>query len=638
MKGFTKFFPLYFTNLFGVMNDNVLKSLVCFVAATWVPSQYAEIITSCVAAAMVVPYVFFSPLAGRLPHFFSKQSIVRTAKICEIPIMLVAIAGFYFQNLPLAMSACLLMGFQSALFSPAKYGLIRDIGGTQGISMGMGGMEAFSFLGMLTGTFVGSLLANDPRLFIIAIVLVGLAVTGAGSSYAIRATEHEHNEESTANPIRFVRDASRIVSRTKGMQQVVMYLSLFWWLSASLQIILITHCQSKFSLDPSHIGYLLALMAVGVTAGCLVGGRINQRVFLLGYTPLLGIIISVLMVLAFALPYSSMSHGGVYVFGAIMVTVAFCGGIFKIPLDAEIQRKSRPSELNIVLAYFNLVSFIFIFAASATNIIVTYFLPSDYVFLLDGIVMLVWSLVFFCNYKSVLCFGVSRMVRLHYDIELIHPELADAPEDGNVLLLPMHRALLDPIIMFSELYDNTIQPMVDSRFFANGAVAHVLGLFDSVQVPDLQAGGRAGVEQVQKLDGIVRHQLQNRANLIFYPSGHITLDGRETIGNRRMAYNACRELPAHTRVLGVEIHGLWGSRWSNYGCRKTPPLAKLLARSLGFVLMLKFLYVKKRKVAITFTDITSQVREWSVLGRQQFNARLEDFYNRKEDVLVPSWC
>ncbi|MBR4324007.1 MAG: hypothetical protein IKP73_00615, partial [Bacteroidales bacterium] len=123
MNKIQQFFSLYLTNVFGVMNDNVLKALVCFVAATWVQPEYQSIIVNSMAAAMVIPYVFFSPLAGKLPHFFRKKNIVKTAKICEIPIMAVAVLGFYFQNIALAMSAVLLMGLQSALFSPAKYGL-----------------------------------------------------------------------------------------------------------------------------------------------------------------------------------------------------------------------------------------------------------------------------------------------------------------------------------------------------------------------------------------------------------------------------------------------------------------------------------------------------------------------------------
>ncbi len=633
MNKFRSFFPLYSTNLFGVMNDNVLKSLVCFVAATWVSEESRSMIVNIIAASMVVPYVFFSPLAGKIPHFFSKVSVVRVAKLCEIPIMILAILGFYFQNLPLAITGCLLMGFQSALFSPSKYGLIKDIGGTEGISVGMAGMEAFSFIGMLVGTFVGSLMAEEPNLLYISLVLMALAVAGLGSSYGIRASEQAYNEESSANPVVFIRDTFRIVKRTKGLNNVILFLSLFWWLSASLQIILIVHCPAELGMSPSHTGFLLAIMAVGVTSGCLVGGHVNQKHYLLGCTPFLGIAISVLMILAYALPFAGMGCG-VYVFSVIMALVAFLGGMFKIPLDAEIQRKARSSELNIVLAYFNLVSFIFIFLASLTNILVTRWFASGCVFLVDGLVMLIWSLVFLFTYKGAFCFLVSRLLHIHYDIDMRNKQLLDVEEGENFLMMPMHRALLDPIIMFSELYDYRIQPMVDSRFFQSAPVAYVLSMFDSVQVPDLTQGGRAGLEQVKCLDSIVEYQLKNGANIIFYPSGHITMDGRETIGNRRMAYNAAQVLPEHTRVIGVEIHGLWGSAWSNYGKQRTPSLMGLLGRSLKFVLTFGFMRVPRRKVAITFSDITADVREWSSLPRQKFNARLEEFYNRTEDVLV----
>ena len=42
--------------------------------------------------------------------------------------MVVAAAGFLMHSTVLVLSSILLMGLQSALFSPSKYGLIRDIG------------------------------------------------------------------------------------------------------------------------------------------------------------------------------------------------------------------------------------------------------------------------------------------------------------------------------------------------------------------------------------------------------------------------------------------------------------------------------------------------------------------------------
>ncbi|MCQ2252601.1 MAG: MFS transporter [Bacteroidales bacterium] len=636
MAKLRQFFSLYFTNVFGVMNDNVLKSLVCFVAATWVSDEYRSIIVNTIAAAMVIPYVLFSPLAGKLPHFFSKIRIVRIAKICELPIMGVAILGFYFQNLPLAMSACLLMGLQSALFSPSKYGLIKDIGGYEGISMGMGGMEAFSFLGMLIGTFIGSVMAESPQLWLMSMVLVALAGAGLLASITIKAREQEYNEESSANPIRFIIDTAKIVNRQKGLQHVVMFLSLFWWLSASLQIILIVHCPQQLDMTPSQTGYLLATMAIGVTVGCLVAGRINNRIYLLGYTPLLGILIGVFMILAFALPFASMGNSGKFLFSAIMFVISFLGGMFKIPLDAEIQCKSKPSELNIVLAYFNLVSFIFIFAASVTNIAITYFLPTHYVFLFDGAVILVWAIVFFFNYRGVLCFNVRNLIHCHYNFHVEGAGNMDVSDGANLLVLPMHRALLDPMVMFTEFYNHNLQPLVDSRFFLSKPVAHVLSLFDSIQVPDMRRG-RDGVEQVQKLDGIVKQQLESGANILFYPSGHITNDGLESIGTRRMAHNAAQNLPANTRVIGIRIIGFWGSQWSNYGRRGTPPLMPLLLKSLWFIVSLRFLFVKKRDINISIQDLTQEFHSWKDLPRQEFNKKLEEFYNQQQDPLVKSW-
>ena len=634
MNKIRQFFSLYLTNIFGVMNDQMLKTLVCFVAAKWVDPQYNTIIVSCVAAAMVLPYIFLSPLAGKLPHFFRKKKIVTIAKICELPIMLVAILGFYFQNISLAMTAVLLMGLQSALYSPAKYGLIKDIGGVEGVSMGMGGMEAFAFLGMLIGICVGSVMSDHDSLTLYAVMLITIAALGLLSSLTIKANETKTVEESSANPIKFMRESSAIASKYKGLGHIIMLLSLFWWFCSSVQIIMITHCDEYLHITNTQTGYLLAAMAIGITAGCLIGGKLNQNRYMLGVVPRIGVITGLLMVIVFILPFNNMGDNGPLYFGIFMTIIAIIVGIFKIPLDAEIQKRVDSSELNVILAYFNLVSFIFILAASVTNILITKFLPTTYVFLFDGIILAVWSVVFMFYYKGSLCYRVRNIIRLHYDIKMTNKEALDVPEGDNLLVLPMHRALIDPLILFAELYDYKLQPMVDARFWKNKFLGHVLNLFDAVQVPDLRRGGREGVEQVQKLDGIVKTQLENGANILFYPSGHVTLDGKETIGNRRMAYNASKILPEHTRVVAIEIHGLWGSRWSNYGRTRTAPMVPMLVKSLKFLLLLRFLFVPKRKVDIRFTDITADFREWSSLPRQEFNAKMEDFYNREEDKLV----
>ena len=136
------FLPLYVTNFFGTLNDNFLKTLAGFTVIDWIADERLKSIAMGVTAgALVLPYILCSPLADRLTAVWSKRRIVQIAKWAELPIMAVAIAGFLFKSPWLVVGAVLLMGLQSSLYSPAKYALIRDIGGAGRISTGMGGME-----------------------------------------------------------------------------------------------------------------------------------------------------------------------------------------------------------------------------------------------------------------------------------------------------------------------------------------------------------------------------------------------------------------------------------------------------------------------------------------------------------------
>ena len=160
------FIPLYVTNFFGTLNDNFLKTLAGFTVIGWITDEGLKSLAMGVTAgALVLPYILCSPLADRLAMSFDKKTIVRLAKWAELPIVAVAVAGFAFQSAWTVVAAVLLMGLQSSLYSPAKYALVRDVGGEDRISTGMGGMDGIAFGGVLAGTIVASVasdLASPP--------------------------------------------------------------------------------------------------------------------------------------------------------------------------------------------------------------------------------------------------------------------------------------------------------------------------------------------------------------------------------------------------------------------------------------------------------------------------------------------
>ena len=285
------FIPLFVTNLFGTMNDNFLKTLASFIVIGWIQdASLRPVFMGVTAGALVLPYILCSPLADRLTVVFPKRRILQLAKWAEIPIVCVGIAGFALHSAALVVVAILLMGLQSSLYSPAKYALVRDVGGEDRISTGMGGMEGISFLGVLAGTIAASVMADIeikyPETHWSWVVLMGLAVLGLLGSYWVKAKEEKSKAIHAINPIRYVRRAYRMAKGYPGLNAVILTLSVFWWAAAMLQMGLLVYGKEVMGLDSTHTGMMLCAAAVGIVLGQVLAGFVDRRRFLLGVTPL----------------------------------------------------------------------------------------------------------------------------------------------------------------------------------------------------------------------------------------------------------------------------------------------------------------------------------------------------------------
>ena len=199
----------------------------------------------------------------------------------------------------------------------------------------------------------------------------------------------------------------------------------------------------------------------------------------------------------------------------------------------------------------------------------------------------------------------------HYDIRVTGEELL---RDKSVhLVLPNHTAYVDPLILFSEMWWLPISPMVDELFMRNKFYRHILNKTDAIEVPDLNKSAMSreeGVAAAGQLSRIAIDSLAAGKQLCFYPSGHVKTIDKEIIGNRRMAYEVCRELPTGVRVILCRMRGLEGSYWS-----------KLKPKKWKF----------RRMVTMHFEDHTDELREWAqTMDRRTFNQQLENWYNQVE--------
>jgi 1-acyl-sn-glycerol-3-phosphate acyltransferase len=209
-------------------------------------------------------------------------------------------------------------------------------------------------------------------------------------------------------------------------------------------------------------------------------------------------------------------------------------------------------------------------------------------------------------------FTLGKIVKFffhwHYDIRVTGEEILR--DNSTHLVLPNHTAYIDPLILFSEMWWLPISPMVDELFMRNKFYGHILKKADAIEVPDLNKSAMSreeGVAAASQLSRIAIDSLAAGKQLCFYPSGHVKTVDKEVIGNRRMAYEVCKELPAGVRVILCRMRGLETSRWS-----------KLKPKQWKW----------RRTVNMVFEDHTEDVRTWAqTLDRRAFNEKLEEWYN-----------
>lgn len=212
-------------------------------------------------------------------------------------------------------------------------------------------------------------------------------------------------------------------------------------------------------------------------------------------------------------------------------------------------------------------------------------------------------------------FTLGKIVKFffhwHYDIQVTGEELLRDP--STHLVLPNHSAYIDPLILFSEEWWLPICPLTDELFMRHWFYGYILRKADAIEVPDLNKSAMSreeGAAAAGQLSRIVIDSLAAGKQICFYPSGHVKTIDREHIGNRRMAYEVCRELPAGVRVILCRMRGLETSRWSKLQPKK---------------------WKWRRTVTLHFEDHTDELRTWAqTLDRRAFNEKLETWYNNIE--------
>ncbi len=203
-----------------------------------------------------------------------------------------------------------------------------------------------------------------------------------------------------------------------------------------------------------------------------------------------------------------------------------------------------------------------------------------------------------------------------FDEVLKHP--------GPYLILPCHPAYTDPPNVIAHLWRTfNMRPMLLETNFESPLLAPLAWLLRAIKVPETEIASAEARQRAEASVQEVIQALQSGDNVVLWPSGTLSRDGKDYLYAARTAADVLKAVPQTTLVL-VRTRGLWGSSFSwAYG--KKPRLIPSLFRGIRQLLTNLIVFMPRRHVSMHLEAFEQSQRP--VPTRETLNPWLEAWYN-----------
>lgn len=269
------FFSL--TQFLGSFNDNIYKQLVLLLALSQTQTDRQGLVVMIFA----LPFLLFSGMAGQWSEARSKTKVMRITKLGEIVIMALGSLGFWLGSLPILLGVLFLMGAQSAFFSPAKDGIIPELVAERLLVAANGLVQMLTFLAVILGIFLAGHLMGwfAETIHYAGLFCILVAIAGVASIYAIPPTQANRPKlKLTRHPFQRLRLSLAMIYRDPGLW-VALVASSFFWFSGGMVTQIVNHYGMKLlALGEIGTSKMLAAIAAGIMAGCLLANPIQKRI------------------------------------------------------------------------------------------------------------------------------------------------------------------------------------------------------------------------------------------------------------------------------------------------------------------------------------------------------------------------
>lgn len=274
-----RFLPLFATQFSNALNDNLFKTalfvLISFSsmkAHSWLPASQ---MLNLAALLFILPSFLLSSFAGELTAKFNKATLAKLIKLMEIVIMSLAGIGFWQSNIWLLLTCLFFMGVHTTLFGPLKYAILTDYLAPRELVAGNSMIECGTFLAILSGQLLGSLLTTDLH-WLIAILLI-VAFGGQICSLFMKPVPPVNpNQQLNLNIYRSTRQLLQYTYQQKDLWVAIMGISWFWLIGSVYITQLPTYTQLNIGGDEMVFNLMLALFSIGIGLGSMICARLSH--------------------------------------------------------------------------------------------------------------------------------------------------------------------------------------------------------------------------------------------------------------------------------------------------------------------------------------------------------------------------
>lgn len=485
----------------GAFNDNAFKMMVALIAMAGARElvapgagalaieQAEQAMATTAFVAFTVPLMLASLPAMVLGDCLSKRTLLVATKALEVVLMAAGTVALVVGE-PLWMLAVLAgMGAQSALFAPAKYGILPEIVPHARLCEANGWLELSSFVAIILGTIAGGLLLAGDRgaLWLPGVALTSLAVLGLVASLRIPRVAPAAQRQ----PFRAVLGgAVRSVRADRALMLAIFGSTVYWGLASLLSQDMLVYGVNVLGFDDALAGLPLAVLAIGVGIGAVLAGRLSGERVEIGLIPLGAIGLTAVIATV------GLVEPGLLLTMALMLLGGVASGWIVVPLNALIQWKAPAERRGSIVGLMNFLAFGGILLGTLScNWLAQAGLTSSGVLVVAS-VLLAAATAWAIYLLPVAMLRGALLIVTHTVYRLRVRGREHVPAEGGALLVPNHVSFADGLFLGASI-DRPVRFLVEEAWYQKRWLRPFLSALGAIPIASTQ-GPRAMLQSLRR--------------------------------------------------------------------------------------------------------------------------------------------